>query len=155
MRFLANLLIAVAWMAFTGRFGPLDFLVGLALGAAAILIVDDRPIAYGRRLARAIGFLLAYLWDVARSTAMVGLDVLSPRRAARPVILQVHIDEGLSPPGILLLVCLVAMTPGTMPIDYTPSSRAMRIHAYFGDDPDQVRREVQRYARQIQEVWYS
>ncbi len=154
MRFLANLLIAVAWMAFTGRFGPIDFLVGFVLGAAAILIVDDRPIAYGRRIWRAIRFLLAYLWEVLRSTAMVALDVLSPRRVAQPVIIQVHIDEGLTPPGVLLLVCLVAMNPGTMPIDYIPSTRAMRIHAYFGDDPDNVRREVERYARQIQEVWY-
>lgn len=149
-----NLLLALIWVALTGQFSATGLMIGLVVGYLVIALtapsVGTR--GYGTRVARAAGFILFYIWEVILSNLRVAFDVVRPSSRSSPAFLAIPVD-GLSDPQITLLANLITMTPGTLSIDVSDDRSTLYIHAMFVDDPDKVRRSIERsLVRRVQAV---
>ena len=63
---LLNLLLALAWVALTGEFTPLNLGIGFALGFTALWLTrrnGDRP-GYVRKAVIVVKFALFFLWEL-------------------------------------------------------------------------------------------
>ncbi|MGV6888441.1 Na+/H+ antiporter subunit E [Rhodophyticola sp. SM2404] len=45
---------------------------------------------------------------------------------------------------VLLLTNMISLTPGTLCLDVTEDGKTLYIHAMFGDDPDEIRRQIKQ-----------
>ena len=150
---LLNVLIAVAWMALTGRFSPLNFAVGFVLGYLILWFTQQEtgPSGYFGKVPLAAVFVVFYLWELLAANIRVALSVISPGRL-RPGIVAVPLDVE-SDAEIALLVNLVTLTPGTISLDVSADRRVLYIHAIDLGDPEQFRHEIKdKFERRVQEL---
>lgn len=141
--FLANILLALAWVAMSGAFSVANFAVGFGAGFLILLVVaPDRGRSgyFGRtvRVVRFVGFYLAELW---RANMRVAYDVVTPAHHMRPGIVAVPLDARTDV-EITLLANLLTMTPGTLSMDVSDDRRTLFVHGMFVDDPASFRAEV-------------
>jgi multicomponent Na+:H+ antiporter subunit E len=122
---LLNLLLALAWLALTGEFTVLNFLVGLFASAAMIWLVQrvspfeprsaQRP-AYGSKGIQLLSFGLFFLWELILANVRVAIDVMRPRPQIMPAVVAVPLD-GYSDAEVTLLANFITLTPGTLSLD--------------------------------------
>ena len=64
--FLLNTLLALAWIALTGTFTPVNFVIGFAVGFGLLWLTQRlmSPSNYFRKLPQVIGFVLFFLWEL-------------------------------------------------------------------------------------------
>lgn len=149
-----NLVLAMVWIALTGDFTERGVLVGAVLGYLVVAMVGPTVgvRGYGKRVLHTIGFILFYLWDLTLSNLRVARDVVRPRSRYRPGFVAIPVAS-LTDRQITLLANLITMTPGTLSIDVAGDKNTLYIHAMFVDDPDQVRRSIERgLVRRVKEV---
>ncbi len=141
--FAANLLLALAWMAMTGRFDILNLSLGLALGYG-VLVVSQAAVgtsAYVSKSLLMVRFAAFYAKEVVRANLRVAWDVVTPASRARPGIVAIPL-EARSDAEIFLLTSLISMTPGSLSLDVSADRRVVYVHAMFLDDPESLRRQV-------------
>lgn len=135
------------WILLWGKLSVANVLSG-ALVAWLLLLafpIDHGVIAVRHRLRPMAMMRLAgfFLDDLVRSTAATALDVLRPQSQIRTAIvacpLRVH-NDGL----VTFLANLIAISPGTMPIEVTYRPHVIHVHSLRGDQPDDVRAFVSR-----------
>jgi multicomponent Na+:H+ antiporter subunit E len=141
----ATLLLALAWMAATGGFSPVDLAVGLILGHLAVRLA--RPALPGARLARQLSrgglFLVRYTLELLRSSWRVARVVLSPRLDLSPGMVELPL-EARTELEITIVANLISLTPGTLSVDLSPDGGTLYVHALFVDpsDVDATRRQI-------------
>jgi multicomponent Na+:H+ antiporter subunit E len=140
---LANVLLAIAWVAMTGRFELGDLAAGFAigyviLGASQRIVGRSAYVGFVRRLVR---FLATYVVDLVRANIRVAHDVVTPRHMMQPAIVAIPLDVH-SDVAITALANLIGMTPGTLPIDVSDDRTVLYLHVMYVDDPDEIRREI-------------
>lgn len=142
-QFLFNVLLALAWVALTGEFTPVNFVIGFALGFAALWLTQRREDASGyfNKARSVIGFLLFFAWEVVRANLRVAFDVLSPRQRITPGIIAIPLDAKTDA-EITFLANLITLTPGTLSLDVSDDRKTLYIHAMYVKDVDSFRREI-------------
>src|SRR4029077_12327772 len=122
-------------------------LSGLVLGGALVLAVPGlrrrstsidrvapRPVA----IARLVGHMLA---TTVRSNVELTREVLSPASSLRTAVVGVPLP-GCSDELLTLISNLLALSPGTMPIELRQDPIVLYIHVLHLRDVEQFRREI-------------
>ncbi len=141
--FLANLLLALAWVAMMADFTLPSFLFGFGLGYL-ILVFAQRvlgPSRYVTRVPRALIFASFYEQELVLDTLRVAADVVTPGYGMRPAVIAVPLDAQ-SDAEITLLAMLIGITPGSITLDVSDDRTTMYVHTMFADDPDRARRDI-------------
>ena len=86
-----NILLAIAWSALTGSFGPLDLLFGFGLGYLVLYVVAGRGKSghYFKKIPRILELALYFLFDLVRANFRMAGIILSPRMKLRPAVVAV------------------------------------------------------------------
>lgn len=144
---LLALFLLLVWILLTGDFS----LASLALGAAISLVLAAWTPGRSRiprmRLRYLPRLLSAFLIELVRGSMRVSRVVLARRVDPQATIIDVPLALR-SRTGIANLAMLVALTPGTLPLDVCSRRRVMTVHAFPAPDPDQARRDIQETLEQ-------
>ncbi len=139
-----NLLLAFAWAAMTGDFSFASLATGAVLGFFALWL--SQPLTgidrlYFKRLYRSIYLALFFIWELLLSSVKVAWDVIRPVPQNKPALIEVPLTVK-SDFEILLLTNLISLTPGTLSVDVTEDRETLIVHAMFGEDPDDLTRDI-------------
>ncbi|MCU0483522.1 MAG: Na+/H+ antiporter subunit E [Chloroflexi bacterium] len=152
--FMANLVLALGWVAMTGTFNVTGLVVGFVL-AYGVLFAIRRVFggsAYFGKVGRVAGFVLFYLRELVVANLRVAYDVVTPTHHMHPGIVAVPL-EARTPGEITLLANLITMTPGTLSLDVSDDHTVLYVHGMFVDDPeafvDEVRRGLERRVLEV------
>ncbi|MBM3135300.1 MAG: Na+/H+ antiporter subunit E [Chloroflexi bacterium] len=153
--FLLNLLLALAWVALTGQFTPVNFVIGFALAYLLLWLAQRtaEPAPYFGKARQALGFALFFLWQMIKANLQVAYSVLTPRYRMRPGVIAIPLDVQTDA-EITLLANLITLTPGTLSLDVSADRRVLYVHSMvLGDDVERFRREVKEgFERRVLEV---
>jgi multicomponent Na+:H+ antiporter subunit E len=143
--FAGNLMLAVAWMAMSGRFNAENFVAGFVFGYLALLASQRAlgPSPYFGKFIQILRFAGYYMVEVARANLRVAYDVVTPAHTTRPGIVAIPL-EARSNAEITLLANLITMTPGSLSLDVSDDRSVLYVHSMFVDDPDAFRAEIKR-----------
>ena len=152
---LLNVLLALAWVALTGRFTPANLALGFALGYL-MLWVSERARGsegYFTVAPKVLGFGAFFVWQLVKANLQVAYHILAPRHHMRPGVIAVPLDAR-SPTEITLLANLITLTPGTLTLDVSGDRRVMYVHSMtLGDEPEKFRRQIkQGFERRVLEL---
>ncbi len=149
---LLNLLLALAWLALTGDFGPANLLAGFALGLFVLWVRDPRQ-GYAARLVQAAGFAVYFGCELLKANWRVARAVLQPRARLHPAIVAVPL-EVRGDLAIQLLATVITLTPGTLSVDVSTDRRTLYVHVVdvgaAGDVEAFVRDTKASFERRIQ-----
>jgi len=150
---LLNLLLALAWMALTGTFDPLNFAAGFILGYLMLRLVQqpEDPKNYFQRATLVIRFIFFYLKELLIANLRVAGTVLSPQMMMTPAVIAIPLDTD-SELSISLLANLITLTPGSLTLDISADCSVLYVHTMYADDIDQFRLSIKDLERRVLEV---
>lgn len=138
-----NIILAIAWVAFTGSVSLVGLITGFVIGYGALWL--SQPLigtsSYFKRVAAWIKLVIMFHYELIVSSIAVAIDVLTPRHRSRPAIIEVPLDVKTDT-GILLVTNLISLTPGTLSLDVSEDRKTLLVHAMFADDPDALRKSL-------------
>lgn len=150
---LLNLLLALAWMALTGEFDPLNFAAGFLLGYLMLRLLQrpEDPKNYFQRAALIIHFAFFYLKELFIANLRVAGTVLSRKMQMTPAVVAIPLEakSGLS---ISLLSNLITLTPGSLTLDISADCSVLYVHTMYADDIDEFRLGIKDLERRVLEV---
>jgi len=137
--------LATIWVLLWGSASPANVVSGLLLGLVLVLLVPGlrrhggaggrlRPL----RLLRLIGHMLVV---TVTSNVELTREVLSRSSRLRTAVIGVPLP-GCSDEVVTLISNLLALSPGTMPIELRHDPLVLYIHVMHVSDVEAVRREV-------------
>jgi multicomponent Na+:H+ antiporter subunit E len=151
---LLNLFLALAWMALTGKFTPLNFLTGFVAGYAILWLIrrGTRTRTYFLKVPQVIGFALFFLKELVVANMRVAYDVLTPEHHMRPGVIAIPLDAKTDT-EITMLANLITLTPGTLSLDVSADRKVLYIHSMYIDDIELARRSIKEgLERRILEI---
>lgn len=131
------LMLALTWVALTGKVALPTFVMGLLLGCVIVEL-------FGRRATRVLSLHVHHIWPLIQlcfifvyELVMANLSVLvkvfSPKLNIKPGIIKVPIDiEGAF--WITTLANMVTLTPGTLTVEVAPDNKYFYVHCLNIDD---------------------
>jgi multicomponent Na+:H+ antiporter subunit E len=139
--------LAIIWVLLWGSASPANVLSGLAVSGTLVLLVPGmrgqtggrytfRPIAF----ARFVGYVLLV---TLRSNLELIREVLSRSSGVRTAVIGVPLP-GCSDEVLTLITNLLAMSPGTMPLELRQDPTVLYIHVLTRTDIEIVRRDILR-----------
>ena len=138
-----NIVLAVAWVAFTGTVSLAGLLTGLVIGYGALWMIQ--PLmgtqSYFHRVQAWIKLIIMFHYELVVSSLAVLVDILTPQHRSRPAIIEVPLDVKTDA-GILLVTNLISLTPGTLSLDVSEDRKTLLVHAMFADDHDALRKSL-------------
>ena len=151
--FLQNLLLALAWMALTGVFDPVNFAVGFVLAYLMLRLVQrpEDPKNYFQRATLVIRFVFFYLKELFIANLRVAGTVLSPTMRMNPAVVAIPLETD-SELSISLLANLITLTPGSLTLDISADCSVLYVHTMYADDIDQFRLSIKDLERRVLEV---
>ena len=138
--------MAVMWVLLWGSASPANILGGLAAGAALILAVPGlrrrgpaprvalRPVA----IARLVGHVLR---TIIESNVVLTREIVTRGVNINTAVVGVPLP-GCSDELLTLISNLVALAPGTMPLELTLDPVVLYVHVLHFRDVEQVRRDI-------------
>lgn len=151
-----NILLALAWAAFTGDVSPINLALGGALGAV-ILATTREAIGvphYPTKLRQVTSLALFFIWELLVSNLRVARDVIRPRTRVHPAVIAVPL-RAKTDLEITLLAGFISLTPGSTSIDVAPDRSVMHVHLMNieGSSPEREQRQLSEgLERRILEV---
>jgi multicomponent Na+:H+ antiporter subunit E len=141
-----NLALALIWLFLSADPGIPAFLIGFVVGF--LLLAIFRPIldsgSYVRRTLGLCRFVLVFVQQVLISNYAIAKAVFfRPLEMIRPNFITYDIT-GLTQWEILILSHLITLTPGTTSVDIEDDFKTLIIHVFDVEDPDVVRRQIDR-----------
>lgn len=138
-----NIVLAIAWVAFTGTVSLTGLITGMVLGYGALWLIQPLigTSSYFRRVTAWIKLIVMFHYELLVSSLAVAIDVLTPRHRSRPAIIEVPLDVKTDA-GILLVTNLISLTPGTLSLDVSEDRKTLLVHAMFADDQDALRKSL-------------
>jgi multicomponent Na+:H+ antiporter subunit E len=152
---LLNIVLALAWVALTGRYTAANFGVGFFLALIVIWLSHrTRTTAvYVGKIRNILSFLLFFLKELTLSNLRVAYEVLTPRHHMRPGIIAIPLDLKTDL-EITVLTSLITLTPGTLSLDVSEDRKTLYIHAMFIENREQMRRLIKDgFERRVMEVF--
>jgi multisubunit Na+/H+ antiporter MnhE subunit len=147
---LVVVLVAI-WVLAWGSLSWANLLSGVAVAVAIIVVVPDVRRASHLPIVRplpALRLAASMLRDVAVSNVVLARQVLARHPQIATGVVRVPL-AGCSDEVVTVIASLVAMTPGTMPIEVEQRPTVMYVHVLNLDDPDEVRRTIWRLRDQV------
>jgi multisubunit Na+/H+ antiporter MnhE subunit len=86
-----------------------------------------------RRLGIALLLLLRFLWEVARSGLTTAWLIVRPGKRPEAELVRMRY-RGLSEAGVVVLGCMITLTPGTTIIDVDPARGELLLHLLDAGD---------------------
>jgi multicomponent Na+:H+ antiporter subunit E len=151
---LLNILLALAWLALTGQFTDVNFLVGFAFGFLVLWLSQRSKAtsAYAKKVLQVFDFILYFLWELIKANLRVTYEVLTPRHHMKPGIVAIPLDLETDL-EILVLTSLITLTPGTLSLDISQDRKTLYIHAMFIENREQIQKLVKEgFERRVREV---
>ena len=143
--FVWNLLLALAWAAFSGDFTLVNVVIGFVVGYGILYLAQ--PITgrsrYSTKVPQLIGFIVYYVWLFILANLRIAYDIIRPNFQLRPGVIAIPL-EPRSDLEIVVLANLITLTPGTLSLDVSTDRRFLYIHALYIDDIEKVRREIKQ-----------
>jgi multicomponent Na+:H+ antiporter subunit E len=138
--------LAAIWVLLWGTASAANVLSGVAIGTLLVLVVPGlrrRRGAPSARLrpvpiARLVGYMLV---TTVRSNVTLTREVLSPTTRLRTAVVGVPLP-GCSDELLTLISNLLALSPGTMPIDLRSDPVVLYVHVLHLTDVERVRDEI-------------
>ena len=152
--FLLNLVLALMWTALQGELNAANFVVGFLLSALSIYIF--RPMffraVYFRKIALGVRLLVVFLKELTLSNLAVLRVVLSRRIRVHSGVIALR-TELTHEVALTVLANMITLTPGTLTLDISPDRRYLFVHTLNLDDPEEVKRDIQRaFERHLREL---
>lgn len=134
-RFLANILLAIIWVAVTGNFNPGNVLFGFFLSFFLLWVVtrESGNIHYFKLVPRVISFFIFFLYELIKANIQVAYEVMTPNLNMKPGIVALPLDVK-SDFGITMLANLITLTPGTLSLDVSEDRKFMYVHSMYIHD---------------------
>ena len=150
--------LAVIWVLLWGSASPANVLSGLAIGTVLVLLVPGlrrrsgeggrfRPLA----VARLVGHMLVV---TVRSNVELTREVLSRQSKIRTAIVGVPLP-GCSDELLTLISNLLAISPGTMPLELRQDPIVLYVHVLHLTDVEDFRREILHLADLVVQAFGS
>lgn len=152
--FFWNLILALAWLALTGSFSALNFLLGFFLSYFFLAIIQSQITilsGYAQRVPRFILFIGFFIKELLRANFKVAFDVLTPPWHMQPGVIALPL-EAKTDLEITLLANFISLTPGTLSLDVSNDRKVLYIHAMFLQDEQALLAELKEAERRILEV---
>lgn len=138
------LLLAI-WVLLWGSLTPANVVSGLAVVTLVMVVVTDTRVHARRptiRLLAAVRFFLRVGADLLRANLVVTREIVSRGSSIKTGVVEVPLP--LCSDGLLTLVAnVLALTPGTMPLEVAREPATIYVHVLHLHDIDAVRRDVQ------------
>ena len=169
--FLANILLALAWMALTGQFIPINFVVGFGLGYVILWLVHRTAsssiyatqasqeshvhdsLKYFIKAPQVIRFIFYFIWELIKANLQVAYEIITPNYSMRPGVIAIPLDIKTDA-EITLLANLITLTPGTLSLDVSDDQQTLYIHAMYVDDLETFRRSIKDgFEKRVQEIF--
>jgi multicomponent Na+:H+ antiporter subunit E len=141
---LAVVSLTAVWVMLWGGASPANVVGGLAVSGLMVLVLPGlrRPARPGTvrpvPLLRLLGYVAK---NVVHSNAVIVRDILSIRSHLHTGIVGVPLPE-CSEEVVTLITNLLALTPGTIPLEVTERPRAIFVHVLHREDDEHARRAV-------------
>lgn len=151
---LLNLFLAMAWVALTGNFTPVNLLSGFLLGYLILWLISrsGESRKYFSKVPQTIGFIAFFIKELVLANIRVAYDVLTPRHHMRPGVIAIPLDV-TTETEITILGNLITLTPGTLTLDVSPDKKIMYVHAMYIDDVEEARRSIKAgFERRVMEI---
>jgi multicomponent Na+:H+ antiporter subunit E len=137
-RLLMNFLLALAWVALTGKFVLANFLFGFVL-SFFIMWVNSRDKdsqRYFMRVPKIISFVFFFFYELLKANLQVAYDVITPTFYMKPGIVAIPLSAETDL-EITLLANLISLTPGTLSLDISDDRKVLYVHGMFINDKDE------------------
>ncbi|HMN96723.1 MAG TPA: Na+/H+ antiporter subunit E [Phycisphaerales bacterium] len=141
MMVLANVLLAMAWLALVGPVTISNFLVGMLLGFVALVVAAPAGRIYARRVMHAAGLAFHFWWSLLVANINVAAAVIRSPKRLRPLVIDVPLED-LSDVELAILASLITLTPGTVALDVTADRKHMLVHVLHAEDAAAAIRDV-------------
>ena len=139
------LTLALIWVLLWGSASPANVLSGLAIGGVLVVLVPGlrprhsgpffvRPVA----IARLVGYMLG---ETVRSNVELTKEIVSRQSHLRTAVIGVPLP-GCSDELLTLIANLLALTPGTMPLEVRQDPTVLYVHVLLFAEIDDIRREI-------------
>ncbi len=140
---LINILLAMAWIAITGRLTAVNFLEGFVLSYAVLwFVAPDKRSRYFTHLRRRIAFVLYFLWALLKANLRVAYDVVTITHYMRPAVIALPIG-GKSDDEVALLANTITLTPGTLSLAISHDQKWLYVHTmYVDEDIEKAKQEI-------------
>lgn len=142
-KILVHLLLVLVWLALTGEYTWVNFVFGFIVSYFALWLVDRTSDTkkYIQFIPRFIGFILFFIWELVKSNVMVAYEVATPSLNMKPGIVAFPMDVK-SDLEIIILTSVIALTPGTSPVQISQDKRTLYIHGMNIGDRDEFVRDI-------------
>ncbi|MCL4302664.1 MAG: Na+/H+ antiporter subunit E [Anaerolineae bacterium] len=153
--FILNVLLALAWVALTGQFTPVNLVAGFGLGYLLLWLVRParETAGYFRKIVRVVSFFFFFLGELLIANLRVAYHVIRPSLTMRPGVVAIPLDLK-SDAEITLLANLITLTPGSLSLDVSTDRRVLYVHAMYIEDVETFRREIKEgFERRVREVF--
>jgi len=144
--FFTNFIVAFIWLGLSSERNVTVFLTGFVIGFIILTtfkaLFEDH--SYLRRIHSFINYIFAFIKAFIMSNITIAMAVMFRRvENIHPNIITID-SSGLSDFEILLLAQSITLTPGTTTIDISEDKNTIFIHAFDGQDPESVRRSIEK-----------
>lgn len=141
--FLVNVLLALVWIALTGKFNAENLGLGLLAGFIVIALTSriwgEKP--YAQKAWYIIKFLLFIILEIIVSSIKIAFDVVRPTLKARPGVIAIPLEKDTNL-EITILATLISLTPGTLTLDVSSDKKTLFVHSMFAGDVDTLRKNI-------------
>ena len=89
------------------------------------------------------GFFLIYFREMIVSNLRIAREALTREDRTNPGFIEIDVAPA-SDAAVLAYCNLIAMTPGSIPVDLSPDRRKLAVHSMYLDDPEKFRDDLKR-----------
>ncbi|MCZ2823861.1 MULTISPECIES: Na+/H+ antiporter subunit E [unclassified Modestobacter] len=106
------------------------------------------PQRSARRAWRVTAFAARFLVRFLRANVAVAREVLTPGQQVAPAVVVIAVHSR-TPFEVATFMSLIALTPGTLPIELDRERRLLTVHGMHAGDPDAFRAELHELEDQM------
>jgi multicomponent Na+:H+ antiporter subunit E len=136
--------LVTVWVLAWGSVTWANVLSGTAVAVAVLGLIPEVGHPAGRAVVRplpTLRLLARIARDVAASNLHLIREVVTPRSGVATGVVRVPL-AGCSDEVVTIVASLVALTPGTMPVDVARNPTVLYVHVLHLDDAEAVRRSI-------------
>jgi len=154
---LTNILLPFTWMALTGSFTLVNFVLGFILSSICMWLTSSPTevplVVYVVKCYRFALFMGFFVIELLMANLRVAWEVITPKDHMRPAIIAIPLDAETDL-QITVLANFITLTPGTLTLDVSQDRKTLYVHAMYVTDPDHFRINIKaRLERRVMEVF--
>lgn len=132
---LMNLLLAMVWVALTGKFSVANFFFGLVVSFFLMWLAtrNKEERKYFSKIPLIVSFFFYFIYELVKANLEVAYDIATPKFYMKPGIIAVPLTA-TTDLEITLLANLITLTPGTLSLDVSEDRSLLYVHAMYITD---------------------